>query len=332
MSRNPSITAFMENKMSFHFTVGRAVRPIGILAVLAACNSEFRTAGDEAPTSVGLSIASSLLEPATLIAAGDIAHCSSYKLHDDMTAVLASDIIAVDPGAVVAVVGDNAYPDGTATDYANCYAPTWGVPEIKSRTKPVVGNREYVVPGAAAYFDYFGAAAGDPSKGYYSYDLGAWHIIVLNDNINYRTGSPQNLWLRADLAANPTQCTMAMWHTPRFYNTGGGTRPSQMDLWTPLYDAGVEIILGAHTHYYERYAKNTPAGIADPVRGIRQFLVGMGGKSIGLPVTKWWNSEMQDPSKTYGVVKFTLEPDAYSWEFVPIPGGTFRDTGRELCH
>ena len=321
-----------ESDMSSLLSVRRVLVPFGVLVTVTACAADARQAKEDAPTSVGIALELSVTQPAVLVAAGDLAHCSSSKNHDDMTALLTEGIIAEHPDAVVSVLGDNAYPDGTAEDYANCYAPTWGRPAIKSRTRPVVGNREYVVPGAAAYFDYFGAAAGDPSKGYYSYNHGAWHIIVLNDNINFRTGSPQNLWLRADLAANPTKCTMAMWHAPRFYNTGTGSRPSQMDLWKPLYDAGVDVILGAHTHYYERYAKNTPTGVADPVRGIRQFLVGMGGKSIGLPDATMWNTQMQDPSMTYGVVKFTLEPDAYSWEFVPIPGGTFRDSGRELCH
>lgn len=318
--------------MNVYRFAARIFAPAGILTILAGCGSEIGNADELPPTAVSLSLDASLMEPAVLVVAGDIAHCSTSSKQDDMTALLVQDIVTQYPNAVVAPLGDNAYPDGRAIDYANCYAPTWGVPEIKSRTRPVVGNREYVVPGASAYFDYFGASAGDPSKGYYSYDLGAWHIVVLNDNINYRVGSPQYNWLKADLAANPTACTMAMWHTPRFYNTGSGSRPGQMDMWNPLYEAGAEIILGAHTHTYERFAKNTPTGAADPVRGVRQFLAGMGGKSIGIPSLKMWNVEAQNLSKTYGVLKFTLEPDAYSWEFVPIPGGTYRDSGRELCH
>lgn len=313
------------------------------LAILAAiiaaggCSEQERTSTREASESRGASkvtaplsfseVALDLAPTVTFIGAGDIAYCSKYHNWDEATA----KIIDQYPDATVFTLGDNAYPDATAEDYANCYDPSWG--RFKARTKPVPGNREYYSPGANGYFDYFGAAAGDPTKGYYSFDLGAWHIVVINDNVAFKPGTAQEIWLRQDLAAHPNKCILAMHHTPRFYNaTAGGNRPAMKAFWTPLYDAGAEIILAGHYHYYERYAKQTPDGVLDPARGIRQFIVGSGGKSVGVPAYQQWNVEVQDLSETYGVLKLTLEPDAYSWEFIPIAGKTFTDSGRELCH
>lgn len=312
---------------------------LSILVVIVAaggCSEQQRTstrgASDRSASEVTAPLSFSevqmdLLPTVTLIGAGDIAYCSKSHDWDEATA----KIIDRYPDATVFTVGDHAYPDAAAADFANCYGPSWG--RFKARTKPVPGNREYYTPGASAYFDYFGPAAGDPTKGYYSYDLGAWHIIVINDNLGFKPGTAQEIWLREDLAAHPNKCILAMHHTPRFYNSSeGGNRPSMKAFWTPLYNAGAEIILAGHNHYYERYGKQTPDGVSDPARGIRQFIVGSGGKSAGVPEYHQWNVEVQDVSETYGVLKLTLEPDAYSWEFIPIAGKTFTDSGRELCH
>ena len=260
------------------------------------------------------------------IGAGDIALCGSgtSSTWDDETANLLDGL----PGTVF-TIGDNAYPNGSLADYANCYAPTWG--RHKARTYPVAGNHEYNTPNAEGYWAYWGDAAGPKYKGFYSFDLGAWHIIVLNDNIDFAAGSEQVQWLKADLAANPRLCTMALWHRPRFYSDGSGGRISMNTMWQPLYDAGADVILGAHSHWYERHAPQDPNGRADPVRGIRQFIIGTGGSGMGWPAYKGPNSEVQD-GVTRGVMVFTLDTDGYYWKFVGAKGAPFTDSGYQPCH
>ncbi len=229
--------------------------------------------------------------------------------------------------------GDNVYESGTDTEFTNCYEPTWG--RHKSRTRPSVGNHEYATTGASGYFKYFGAAAGDPKKGYYAYDLGAWHIIVLNSNCSQvggcAAGSPQEQWLRADLAAYPATCTLAYWHHARFSSGSHGNSTAVQPLWQALYDAGADVVVSGHDHDYERFAPQTPSGAADPVYGIRQFVAGMGGKSHYGFGTIQPNSEARN-SDTYGVLKFTLHATSYDWQFVPETGKTYSDSGTTNCH
>jgi hypothetical protein len=257
-----------------------------------------------------------------LVGAGDIADCSSDG--DEATANLLDGI----PGTVF-TTGDNAYPDGTAADFMNCYELSWG--RHKARTYPSAGNHDYHTEGAAGYFGYFGPIAGEPDKGYYSYNLGSWHIIVLNSNIEVGARSEQVNWLREDLAAHPVACTLAYWHEPRFssgdrHGSSKGIRP----LWQVLYDHGADVVLNGHEHNYERFAPQDPEGSADPIRGIRQFVIGTGGRSF-YPLTKSIaNSEVQNDD-TLGVLKLTLHADSYSWEFVPVAGGTFTDSGNAPC-
>jgi len=230
----------------------------------------------------------------------------------------------------VFALGDNAYVSGTATEYANCYDPTWG--RHKARTKPAPGNHDYATAGAAGYFGYFGAVAGDPTKGYYSYDLGDWHVIALNSNLSMSVGSTQEQWLAADLAASTKSCTLAYWHHPRFSSgTTHGSDSRSQAIWQDLYNAGAELIVVGHEHNYERFAPQTPAGVADPARGIREFVAGTGGEShypFGTPIA---NSEVRN-STTFGVLKLTLSAGAYSWAFVPVAGSTFTDSGSGTCH
>ena len=257
-----------------------------------------------------------------LVGACDIAHCSSNG--DEATASLLDGI-----EGTVFTTGDNVYRDGSAAEFANCYDPTWG--RHKARTFPSAGNHDYHTPDAAGYFDYFGSSAGEPGKGYYSYDLGEWHIIVLNSNIPVKAGSEQEQWLRADLAAHPAVCTLAYWHHPRFSSgTVHGSSTSMQPLWQALYDNGADVVLAGHEHNYERFAPQDPSGIPDPARGIREFVVGSGGRShyvFGTPIA---NSEVRNQD-TYGVLKLTLHPTSYSWEFVPEPGKTFTDSGNAPC-
>jgi Big-like domain-containing protein/calcineurin-like phosphoesterase family protein len=257
-----------------------------------------------------------------LVGAGDIAVCGSTN--DDATSNLLVGI-----SGTVFTLGDNAYPSGSSSDYANCYDGSWG--RVKSRTMPTPGNHEYQTSGAAGYFGYFGGAAGDPSKGYYSYNLGDWHIISLNSNISMSAGSAQEKWLRADLAANPSACTLAYWHHPRFSSGSHGSSTASSPLWQALYDAGAEIVVVGHDHNYQRFAPQTADGRKDLARGIREFVAGTGGVShysFGSPIA---NTEAHNES-TYGVLMLTLGPGTYSWQFVPVAGSSYRDSGSGTCH
>ena len=250
--------------------------------------------------------------------------------------------------AGVLTLGDNQYECGSYASFLQSYDPSWG--RVKSITHPAVGNHEYQTsPGAdcdptgqaSGYFDYFdglgnsNGPAGERGKGYYSFDIGAWHLIALNSNcskVSCSTGSPQESWLRSNLAANPSRCTLAYWHHPRFSSgaTHGDT-PSVTPFWQALYDNGADLVLSGHEHVYERFAQQTPTGVADPVRGIREFIVGTGGKNHYTFGAAKPNSEARD-STTFGVLELTLHPAGYDWAFVPEEGGTFTDAGSGICH
>jgi hypothetical protein len=259
----------------------------------------------------------------TLVGAGDIAACSSDG--DEATAALLDGF----PDATVFTLGDNAYGSGTAAQFADCYGPSWG--RHKARTRPAAGNHDYRRSSASGYFGYFGALAGDPERGYYSYDLGEWHIIALNSNIGMAAGSVQEQWLRADLAANPRHCTLAYWHHARFSSARHGNATAVRPLWDALYEAGADLVLSAHDHSYERFAPQTPGGGADPARGIRQFVVGTGGRSHYVLRSRQPNSEVFDDT-SFGVLKLTLSEGEYAWEFVPVAGASFTDAGTGQCH
>jgi hypothetical protein len=267
-----------------------------------------------------------------VVGAGDIGHCGTDN--DEATAQLLDHI----PGRVF-VLGDNTYAkagDGASVelaDFVECYGPTWG--RHKDRTVPVVGNHEYVGPDADGYFSYFGAAAGDPTKGYYDYREGAWHVIVLNSNCvdvgGCGPGSPQEQWLRGVLAASDADCTVAMWHNP-LYSSGAthGSDPTFRPFWQALYDHGADVVLNGHDHVYERFGLQTPDGAADAVFGLRQFTVGTGGRSSYGFATPLPNSDVR--GRSYGVLKMTLHDGSYDWEFVPAAGQTLTDSGTTACH
>lgn len=258
-----------------------------------------------------------------LVGAGDIATCTGSG--DEATADLLDGI----PGTVF-TAGDNAYNDGSPAEYATCYAPSWG--RHKSRTKPALGNHEYQTPNAAGYFGYFGTAmGGGPTTGYYSYNWGAWHIVVLNSNIAMTAGSAQETWLRADLAAHPATCTLAIWHHPRFSSGDHGSSAAPQPLWQALYDAGADVVVSGHDHTYERFAPQTPDGQVDNARGIRQFVVGTGGAGLHPFNHPAPNSQVKN-NTAHGVLKLTLYGDRYDWKFVPVAGSTFTDSGTATCH
>lgn len=292
---------------------------IPALLVLGACK-----APDERAPAVPVVAAAPLSrDTVILVGAGDIADCDLDG--DEQTARLLDSI----PGTVF-TAGDNAYGSGTVSEFARCYGPGWG--RQRARTRPAPGNHDYSTSAGAPYYAYFGAQAGEPGLGYYSYDLGAWHMISLNSNIRMRAGSAQETWLRADLAATRAKCVLAYWHHPRFSSSDGhGNDPSTMPLWRALYDFGADIVLGGHDHTYERFAPQTPDGRADPERGIREFVVGTGGADhYGFNAPEP-NSEVRN-GDTWGVLKLTLLPDAYRWQFVPVAGKTFSDSGSGRCH
>ncbi len=252
---------------------------------------------------------------AVLVGAGDIATCTNS--YDTATAKLLGSI----PGTIFAA-GDEAYPSGTATDFKDCYGPTWGL--YKSRTKPVPGNHEYKTSGASAYFSYFNNI---PS--YYAYNLGSWRIYALNSEISISATSAEVKWLTADLAANPHQCVLAYWHRPRWSSGKHGNNSDVQALWSTLYNAGAELVLNGHDHDYERFAQMNASGSAVS-KGMREFVVGTGG--AGLYTFGTINSTSQvHNSSTHGVLKLTLNPTSYSWQFVPVAGQTFTDSGTTNC-
>jgi hypothetical protein len=264
---------------------------------------------------------------AVLVGAGDIADCPDIS-GAEATAKLLDAI----PGTIF-TAGDNAYEEGTAQQFAKCYDPTWG--RHKARTRPAVGNHEFHSGGATPYFDYFGANAGDPKQGFYSYELGAWHVVVLNSECSEvggcQAGSAEEKWLRADLQAHPTACKLAYWHKPLFSSGAKhGDDPEVKAFWQDLYAAHAILVLNGHDHDYERYAPQNPEGQADPTKGIREFVVGTGGKShrpFGKPEP---TSEVRN-ADTFGVLKLTLHQHSYDWEFIPEAGKSFRDSGTGSC-
>jgi acid phosphatase type 7 len=297
--------------------------PLGILAVLGA---SIVACGDGS----GPSDPPPVLPAETILVAGNIATCGTTN--DEATAAILDTL----QGTVFAL-GDNVFPDGSAQSYMGCYEPSWG--RHKVRTYAALGNHEYNSGTADPSFDYFGSRAGPRDLGYYSLDLGNWHIIVLNVNDSTVSeskafeGSAQDQWLQADLAGNSKVCTLAIWHNPRFFssNTIGWTSNAYVaPVWQRLYDAGVDMVLNAHQHHYERLLPLGPTGSPDEARGIRTFNVGTGGESTEAMIAIAQHSEVR--SEAFGVLKLTLDAGSYGWEFVPTVPGQFSDTGSGTCH
>jgi hypothetical protein len=254
-------------------------------------------------------------EPEVLLATGDIGSCESQA--DDAVADLASRL-----DGTIALLGDTVYEEGTPQQYARCFDPSWG--PMRSRFRPAVGNHEYLTAGAGGYFDYFGSAAGEEGQGWYSYELGAWHVVVLNSNcslVGCGDDSPQLRWLRADLAAHPSDCLLAYWHHPRWSSGRHGSTPSVDGFWQVMREAGADVVIGGHDHTYERIE----------IDGIRQFVVGTGGRNLypfekpPLPQTK------ARTDSAFGLLWLSLAADGYAWEFLALGRGNFADAGRGSC-
>ncbi len=235
-------------------------------------------------------------------------------------------------------LGANQYCCGSLASYQASYDLAWGA--AKAVTHPVPGTREYQSPNAAGYFDYFNGpgaqagAAGPRGLGYYSFDLGGWHIVALNTNcqvVSCAKGSEQERWLRADLAAHPTSCTLAFGHAPRFSTGKPAGSLSEKALWQALYEGGAEVVLSAYARHYERFVPQAPSGRPDTLFGIRQFVAGTGGYGLGALGAPKPHSEVRQ-NTSFGVLELTLRPTMYEWRFIPEAGGTFSDSGSTGCH
>jgi hypothetical protein len=273
---------------------------------------------------------------AVIAAAGDIAcapgdSSSSTTCHEMKT----SDLIIAGGAAATLALGDLQYNSASLSNLRGSYDRSWG--RVKPITRPVLGNHE---GSGSGYFDYFNGSgtnsgpAGDRGQGYYSYDVGAWHLIALNSNcsrVACNAGSAQVQWLRADLAANPRPCTLAYWHHPRFSSGYGGDNTFMQDIWRTLSDANADVVLVGHSHDYERFAPLNANGGLDRARGMREFVVGTGGAFFtGISSAKP-NSEVRQ-NNTFGILRMTLHPASYDWSFVPEAGKAFTDTGSQPCH
>ena len=287
-----------------------------------------------------------------IAAAGDIACDSTSEFYNGGAGSpghcrqrATSDLLVGRGFSSVLALGDTQYHVGALEDFNSVFDQTWG--RVKPIIRPVVGNHEYSTSNAQGFFDYFNGAgknngpAGERDKGYYSFDIGSWHLIALNsqcDQIEHggalngcAPGSPQERWLQSDLAAHRTSCTLAYWHSPRFNSGFRGNSPAGQTFFEVLHAAGADIVLSGDAHSYERFAPQDPNGALDPVRGIRAFVVGTGGVFF----TGWSklkpNSEVRD-NDTFGVLALTLHPTSYEWRFLPEAGGTFTDAGSGACH
>lgn len=289
-------------------TAARAL-PILLAALGAACGGE-QPRVDHAPPHT------------SIVAAGDIAGC--WWRSDEATARLLDRI-----GGIVMPLGDAVYSNGTTGQFADCYGPTWG--RHKARTRPAIGNHDYRTDHGVPYYDYFGAAAGPRGKGWYSFDVDGWHVVVLNSEVDTSPESEQVAWLREDLRAHPARCTLAAMHRPRFSSGEHGDSERVKALFAALYEGHVDVVLSGHDHVYERFRPQDPGGHFEPERGVRQFVVGTGGAPFyDFRAKLDPNSEVHQ-NKVHGVLRMVFHPDGYDWEFVGVGTG-FSDKGSGRCH
>ena len=310
---------------------------LGLAALLAACGATADPGPSESPTfppsatSSATPAAPGSPSPtpstdAVLLIAGDIGNC-------DLTAPSAVAALGAAQPGVIAVAGDVAARDGSAEDYARCVEPAWG--SVKARMRPAPGNHDYGTGNAEAYFDYFGDAAGPRGEGWYSYNLGPWHIVALNSNCaliegGCGTDSPEYVWLKANLAANPRPCTLAYWHHPRFTSGLHGSNASMSPIWTLLETSGVDVVVNGHDQHYERFAPLDADGGIDPA-GIRLFIAGTGGADLFPVLSAAPGSEVRNVA-SHGLLRFDLEATGYSWQFLAADGPAFTDSGHGSCH
>ena len=298
---------------------------LGIAVTIHICSAASTAAGEEISSTAKAERGA----PHILVGAGDV-HASCADLSE---ARATAQLLANTPGTIFAD-GDLASPDASLRDFERCYGPTWG--HFKARTRPAIGNHEYDAKDAAGYFGYFGPRAGSNGKGYYSYELGCWHVVVLNANCSEipggcAAGSPEETWLRSDLQVHPAHCIVAYFHQPLFSSSEVGNDPAVKPFWEDLYRAGAALVINGHAHDYERFAPQDPDGVVDPTRGILEIIAGTGGKDHAHFIHIDPNSIVRD-NTAFGVLKLTLYPGRYDWKFIPAAGFTFTDWGSGLCH
>jgi Calcineurin-like phosphoesterase len=313
--------------------------PVALACLALACKPPVRlTPPPAAATAAEIALSGA----SDLIGAGDIARCNQPG--DEATAALVDSLLRADGAAHVNVqvftAGDNAYPGGSAADFALCWGPSWGdsTKLIMKNIRPTPGNHEHVSGAAAPYYQYFGSRAGSPKTGYYSYDIGAWHAIALNSEIVVNAGAfteaertAQEAWLTKDLAAHKQLCTVAYWHHPRFSSGWHGTDPRLGPIWRILYAGGVDLVLNGHDHEYERFWPQNPEGVVDSTGGMTEVIVGTGGGDLrGFRGASARNSAFQVQGH-YGVIKLTLGAAEWRSAFLDTNGGVYDQTGGR-CH
>jgi acid phosphatase type 7 len=276
-----------------------------------------------------------------MIGAGDIAVCGTGG--DEATGRIVDSVLAADSTArihsEVFTLGDNAYPSGSGgvdNDFPRCFSPSWGRRRIMNVIHPAPGNHDYDSGSGAPYFAYFGNRAGPPGKGYYSYDVGDWHMISLNSELYFENGNPsearaQEDWLRRDLLAHPVLCTVAYFHRPLFSSGTYGATLEVQSLWRILYDAGADLVLNGHEHDYERFLPQTPAGVLDSAKGIEQIITGTGGGQLRKMRTPFARNSVFQIHGHFGVLKLMLGSGEYSHAFIDTTGRVW-DPGARKCH
>lgn len=305
---------------------GRAGIAVVFIAMLAGCQSDKRVRQEQIKSVLQSD------KGVAVYAAGDIASCKNIRPEESgaaRTAALISAGLVADRDAVVLTLGDSTYPAGRPGEFTDCYAPTWG--RFKARTYPSPGNHEYYTPQAAGYYAYFGNTAGPGRRGYYSFNVGSWHVVSLNSNLKPDEHQAQLAWLQADLAQNKAHCTLAYWHHPMFSSGGHGSDSRMEAAWRILYAANADLVLASHDHNYERFSPKDADGQHDEQRGMRQFVVGTGGAKLTPLRLRKFGSEASDNS-THGVLKLVLKDAGYEWNFLPVEKEAFGDSGMALCH
>ncbi len=317
------------------------IRPAAALVAtlvvsLSGCKGDERST----PPPAGASVQEVALSgAAVMIGTGDIAVCG--KDGDEATAALVDSVLKVDSAAnvetAVFTIGDNVYPGGSASDFAKCFTSSWGDPQksIMKVVRPAPGNHDYRTPGAAAYYKYFGDRAGPRGRGYYSYEVGEWHVVSLNSEIAASPRTPnaaraQEEWLRKDLADNPSACTLAYFHRPLFSSGDHGADRAMRPLWDIMFEMGVDVVLSGHEHNYERFLPQTPAGVADSVRGIEQIVVGTGGGGLRGIRKKLAPNSAVTIHGYFGVLKLNLGAGEYRRAFIDTTGRIW-DSGGRRC-
>ena len=309
-----------------------------VVAAVAACLPTVKPTPPPADADAKLV---ALSGASVMIGAGDIASCTQNN--DELTARLVDSVLRADSVAkvndAVFTLGDNVYDNGTSTEFVDCFTPTWGDPakRIMKKLHPAAGNHDYYTPAGNAYYKYFGAAAGAPDKGYYSYEVGEWHVVVLNSEMVTNTGftvadrKAQEDWLRQDLKDHAKPCTLAYFHNPRFSSGWHGSDVTLRPLWQIMYDGNVDLILSGHDHDYERFLPQTPDAVVDTLRGIPEIVVGTGGEELrGFGGTRIRNSARQIEGRA-GVLLLTLGAAEYRSVFLEV-GGRIWDPSGGKCH